>query len=98
MLENKLKLSTSVYLMQARVIHRNMEDWKQMREAIERVKAVAVAEKNEMGMQTCEELLETFRLSHCMLIMGFCLSCPTLPVSSVCKLDSQEHWVYFKLF
>ncbi|CAM6036687.1 unnamed protein product [Sphagnum compactum] len=56
---------------QARVIHRNMEDWKQMREAIERVKAVAAAEENEMGMQTCEELLETFRLSHCMLIMGY---------------------------
>ncbi|CAK9238096.1 unnamed protein product [Sphagnum jensenii] len=56
---------------QARVIHRNMEEWKQMREAIERIKAVAVAEENEMGMQTCEELLETFRLSHCMLIMGY---------------------------
>jgi len=37
---------------------------------VQSIQETAEAEDNEIGQQTCEELLEALRLSRCMIIMG----------------------------
>lgn len=54
----------------ARVIHSNSLEWSRIKEAVENIKETSEANQNEIGIQTCEELLEALHLSRCMLIMG----------------------------
>ena len=54
----------------ARVIHSSSLEWSQIKEAVKNIKETSEANQNEIGIQTCEELLEALHLSRCMLIMG----------------------------
>jgi hypothetical protein len=59
------------FITQARVIHSSSSEWVQIQAAVQAIKATAEADDNEIGLQTCEELLEALHLSRCMLIMGY---------------------------
>ncbi|KAG0609818.1 hypothetical protein M758_7G016200 [Ceratodon purpureus] len=56
---------------QARAIHSNSSEWIQIQTAVQAIRETAEADENDIGLQTCEDLLEALRLSRCMLIMGF---------------------------
>ena len=56
---------------QARVIHSNSPEWVHMQQSVQAIKEAAETEDNDIGVQTCEDLIEALRLSRCMLIMGY---------------------------
>lgn len=58
------------FVTQARVIHSNSSEWIQIQAAVQDIKETAEADANEIGLKTCEELLEALHLSRCMLVMG----------------------------
>lgn len=63
-------LIITAFILQARAIHSNSSEWIQIRDSVQSIQETAEAEDNEIGQQTCEELLEALRLSRCMIIMG----------------------------
>ncbi|PIM99527.1 Dual specificity phosphatase [Handroanthus impetiginosus] len=63
---------------QARVIHNASPEWLQIKEAAEKAKDSATAERDEIGEMTCSELLEALELSRCLLLMNYVHGAPLL--------------------
>ncbi|KAK6147976.1 hypothetical protein DH2020_018888 [Rehmannia glutinosa] len=72
----------------ARVIHNASPEWLQIKEAAEKAKDAATAERDEIGEMTCSELLEALELSRCLLMMNYVHGSPLLESSSA--FESRE--------
>ncbi|KAG6549053.1 hypothetical protein Mapa_009496 [Marchantia paleacea] len=56
---------------QARVVHSGSNEWTAIIFAVEKAKEKAKVEENEVGENTCGELLEALNLSRSLLLMGY---------------------------
>lgn len=57
-------------LFQARVVHSGSNEWTAIIFAVEKAKEKAKVDENEVGENTCGELLEALNLSRSLLLMG----------------------------
>lgn len=60
--------------MQARVIHSGSSEWSEIIFSVEKAKERMKAEENEIGENTCEELLEALNINRSLLVMGYIFS------------------------
>eukprot|EP00252_Welwitschia_mirabilis_P019250 TRINITY_DN4401_c0_g1_i3.p1 TRINITY_DN4401_c0_g1~~TRINITY_DN4401_c0_g1_i3.p1 ORF type:complete len:773 (+),score=116.13 TRINITY_DN4401_c0_g1_i3:264-2582(+) len=70
---------------QARVIHNCSNEWQIIKDAVEMARNRMHAEGDEMGKNTCTELLEALELSRCLLLMGYVHGCPLFENPSACS-------------
>jgi hypothetical protein len=60
-----------VNCVQARVIYSGSSEWSEIIFSVEKVKERLNAEDNEVGEQTCEELLEALSINRSLLLTGY---------------------------